>query len=64
MNGTADRDGRLLVDRGAGRRVHVLDLEHAAGFLRPSRHSAIAITNATTPANAKHPFWIFMLFPP
>ena len=25
---------------------------------------AVAITNATTPANAKHPFWIFMLFPP
>ena len=26
--------------------------------------SAVAITNATTPANAKHPFRIFMLFPP
>ena len=29
-----DGHRRLLVDRGAGRRVHVLDAEHAAGFLR------------------------------
>jgi len=26
--------------------------------------SAVVITNTTTPANAKHPCWIFMLFPP
>ena len=30
------RDGRLLVDRRAGRRIHVLDFEHAAGFLCPA----------------------------
>ena len=32
-----DGHRRLLVDRGAGRRVHVLDPEHAAGFLRRDR---------------------------